>query len=300
MQTYLDFFIVNWHIILAITVVLMIVVGILIKKGRLESLDLFGIKINFNHNDTLQTSFNSHNIKDYNIKFTKTAQENISLLHITEGKVIDLVDHEFTHHVNYFIWDLQDYPLPAQQSYIIVLDKVGKSITIRAVKKSNLGEAQLTSITNLLSDYRRLTRYKYRTEKNYVLRAETIKNISKTHKDITHRIIKHYELFKEPTWDSKDASFQIFVTAYRELAEMVDDPLKIDEFLQKAEKALPSDKEFAYNVLAAHKALHEIEQLTYDLENSLISSEIADREIVLCLERSLQYIHKTLNLLFEN
>ncbi len=295
MQNYVDFFLANWYISIPISLIVVIIVGILIRKGRLESLEFFGVKINFDKDKKASAASRLYNLFSYDIKFTKIALDNISSLRINEDKVISLIDHEFTHHINYFLWDLQDYPLPVQQNYIIVLDKIDKSLTIRAVKSSTLNEAQLASINNLLADYRRLCRYKYRTNKDYILRREAIREILKAHHHVTKLLIKHYELYKEPSW--KGNSFLNVYYGYLESAEEVEDPLKIAEYKKKAENCLPTNKSFAYNIIAIDMALGEIRKSTIDLENEFISSNTADKEVVLSLERSLQYIHKTINLL---
>lgn len=261
----------------------------------MESLDFLGIKINFNSNDKILSSFHDNNLKNYDIQFTKTALNNISALGITEDKVINLIDSEFTHHVNYFRWDLQDYPLPVQQNFIVILDKTGKSLTIRAVKSSNLNEAQLASVNNLLADYRRLNRYKYRTIPNYVLRPEAIKDICSSHDSVIRLAYKHYSIFKEPKF--RNDHFWIAYLRFEELIGNSTDPFKIAEYKKRQEKGLPRNKAFSHNIIAAIKALYGIDKLLADLDNGFISSETADREIILSLERSLQYIHKTINLL---
>jgi len=299
MQSYIDFFVSYWYIILVLALVIVIALGILLKRGSLESLDLFGIKINFNSEEKILSKFPHLSLKDYAIQFTKTASDNISILGITEDKVLNLVENEFTHHVNYFKWDLQDYPLPVQQNYIVILDKNGKSLTIRAVKSSNLDEAQLISINNLLADYRRLSRYKYRTVLNYVLRPEIIKEIVSSHIGILRLLYKHYSLYKEPNFRSDH--FFIDYANYDDLIELVEDAAQIAEILKEKERLpLPSNKVFSHNVVTAFKTLRGIDKLTSDLENGLISSDVADREIVLSLESSLQYIHKTISLLLSN
>jgi len=295
MQPYVDFMIAHWYILLPIALVIVLILGILIKRGRLESLDLFGIKINFSNGEKILSPFRDNDLKKYQIQFTKTALGNLSTLGITEDKVIDLIDKEFTHHVNYFKWDLQDYPLPVQQNYIVVLDKTGKSLTIRAVKSSNLNEAQLASINNLLADYRRLSRYQYRTTPNYILRPEAIKEIYQSHRGVIQTLYKHYSLYKEPGFNSDH--FYVSYIGYEQIIGIVTDLSQLAEFQEKKEKSLPSDKVFAHNIIAAIKSLQSIEKLSVDQENGLISSEVADREIVLALETSLQYIHKTVNLL---
>lgn len=293
MQASIDFLVKFWMIVIPLALAVTLIVGFLVKKGRLESLDIFGIKISFNRDEKILSSVPDKGLRDHDIKFSKTAQGNISTLKLTEDKVIELIGSEFTHHVNYFKWDLQDYPLPVQQNYIVVLDKTGKSLTIRAVKSSNMDEAQLTSINNLLADYRRLSRYKYRTAQDYVMRPETIKAIKDSHIGVIKLLYKHYALYKEPGYDSD--AFWVAYLGYEMLIKQYPDSPKMPEILDHQDKVLPKDRVFAHNLISAVRALQGITPLLEDLDNGLITSVVADREIVLSLERSLQYIHKTVN-----
>jgi len=296
MQNYIDLFLANWFISLPILIILVTVFWVLIRKGYLESLDLFGLKLGFHPGKEVPRPPGVYNLAD-NIRFTKVALDNISALGISEDKVLQLVDHEFRGHMNYFLWDLQDYPLPVQQNYIVVLDKINQTLTIRAVKSSNFNEAALASINNLLADYRRLGRYKYRTAKNYILRPETVHEISKSHWEVIRRLTKHYRSYKEPAYQGGTNIVPAYLSL-EALMEKSQDPSEIAEYKSVLEEATPADKAFAFNLLSAGRALKDIDKLTTDLENGFVSDDIADREIVLALERSLQYIHKSINLLF--
>lgn len=296
MQPTIDFIFANWYILLPITILLIIVIGFLIKRGQLESLDIFGIKINFQTAPKGPVLSGERSLKNYGITFSKTAMENLSSLGMREDRIIFLIENEFKHHINYFYWDLQDYPLPIQQNYIVVLDKIGKSLTIRAVKPSDLNESQLASINNLLADYRRLTRYNYRTTSNYVLRPETIKEIMWSHSQLILRLVNHYTTYKEPHPDKKELTLDFLLT-YEYLKKNPENPDTVS-FLEST--PMPSNKAFTYNIIAATDSLSEVRKLHHDAENQFIQPDIADREIVLSLERSLQYIHKTINLLLED
>ncbi len=290
MQSYIDFFIANWFVILPIILILVVIIGLLVKKGHLESLDLFGIKINFQTANKSSTYSGERSLKKYTIRFTKTASDNLSSLKISEDKVISLIENEFKHHINYFLWDLQDYPLPVQQNFIVILDKIEKAITIKAIRPSDFNESQLASINNLLADYRRLTRYKYRTVSDYILRPETIREIIYSHQQLLFRLIKHYSTYEEPKFEGylgtdRFAHYNFFL-----------ENAQIPE-IAKLLETMPNNKTFTFNLAASFEALREIDKLIHDVENEFISSHSADREIVLSLERSLQYIHKTINLL---
>lgn len=303
MEQYINFVVAKWYIVIPALLVLVILVWFLINRGYLQSLDIFGLKLSFNSDSerlNKTKSFGRNKLKDYQIQFTKTALANIGSLGITEDKVIKLIEGEFIHHTNYFLWDLQDYPLPVQLNYIVVLDKVGKSLTIRAVKLSDFNKSELISISNLLADYRRLGRYKYRTEPNYILRPEAVKKIVHSHFELLNRLLRHYEIYKDTSFDGDGATNLVAgYLNYEFLIERVhDNPSKIEEFQIALEDMLPKDKGLAYNIISAAKAVGEIDDLLVDLENEFISSNVAAQEVVLSLERSLQYIHKSVNALF--
>ena len=88
----------------------------------MQGLEIFGVKLDFNSKNGGAKYFEqplvtTKSLKEYEIEFTQTAKNNISSLNITEDTVIQLVENEFTHHINYFLWDLLDYPLPVQLGY---------------------------------------------------------------------------------------------------------------------------------------------------------------------------------------
>lgn len=297
MENSLDFFLANWYLLLPVTLAIGWAVGILVKKGYLESLSLYGLKLIFSQSkkDPLPL-LPASTLKNQDVKFTKTALNNISALGITEDKVIYLIDREFMHHANYFLLDLYYYPLPIQQNCVVILDKTGGSLLVRAVKSSDLNDAQLISVNNLLADYRRLMRYKYRTAKDYVLRPEMIKEISKSHSQMLYSLIKHYIFYMEPSFQNSQL-IDVYLN-YEDMIERSADPSEAARYKRKAEESLPGNRIFAYSLINAAKALQEISNLAADMENGFISPDIADREIILSLERSLQYIHQSINLLF--
>lgn len=268
-------------------------------------MDIFGVKLDFkNTEDKLSstvkdTNFKNPSLKDYKIKFTETALSNISSLNITEDTVVQLVQREFTHHVNYFHWDLQDYPLPVQLNYIVVMDKIENSITFRAIKRADFNEVQLASINGLLATYRRLTRYEYRKNNNYILRPEVVESIADAHYEMIRRLLRHYEIFKGVELPGGHGSSGDFFQVALDLAMRNRRQSNDDRLRNLVEKSPKMIKGFAYNVFAATSALHEIDRIIADEKNRLISQDIADREIVVSLEGSLQHIHKMITSLFE-
>jgi hypothetical protein len=296
MQNSFDFFLAYWYVLLPAALIAAWAVWTLIKMGHLESLTLYGLKLIFNQGKKEQLPHYARSLKHQDVKFTKTALRNISALGITEDKVIYLIDREFMHHANYFLLDLYYYPLPIQQNYVVILDKTGGSLLVRGIKSADFNEAQLVSVNSLLAGYRRLIRYKYRTITDYVLRPEMIKEISKSHSQMIHALIRHYIFYKEPAFQNSQM-IDIYLN-YEEMIEKAMDPSEAARYKRKAEASLPGNRVFAYSLINAAKALKEINNLAVDVENGFILPDVADREIILSLERSLQYIHQAINLLF--
>ena len=181
---------------------------------------------------------------------------------------------------------------------MVILDKTGGSLLVRAVKSSDLNEEQLSSVNNLLSDYRRLIRYKYRTVKDYILRPEMIKEISKSHSQMIYSLIRHYIFYKEPSFKNNQL-IDVYLN-YEDMIARSKDPSEAIRYKKEAEESLPGNRIFAYSLINAAKALKEINNLAADVENGFILPDAADCEIILSLERSLQYIHQSINLLFTN
>lgn len=302
MQNYLDIIFTYWYIFLPLTIAILIVIWLLIRKGYLQEINILGMKLNFKRDFLDEGKYidnprkGSPALRDYEITFSKTALENVSALSITQEKVVRLVENEFTHHVNYFKWDLLDYPLPVQEGYIVVLDKVGSVVTFRGVKSADFNELELASLNDLLAIYRRLSRFEYRLNKKYILRPETVAMIVDQHKEILRRLIRHYEIFRRITLLGKEKFPKLFLEYLSEANKSTDVDSKMKEFVRKSS---PNSMGFGLNVVAAISALHSIDEIIANEENGLTSQDEADKEIVLCLERSLQYIHKMINTCME-
>lgn len=299
MQQYIDLIIKFWFIFLPLIIAIIIIATLLIRKGYLQEINIFGFKFDFRKDEINKKKLsasqikNSPSLRDYKVFFTDTALEHVSALKLTQETIISLVESEFTHHINYFKWDLSDYPLPVKAGYIIVLDKVEDTVTFRAVKRADINELELASVNDLLSLYRRLSRFEYRLSKNYILRPETVNAIIDQHKEVIKRLIRHYELFKKVVLPEKE-KFPALYLKY--LSGSTDLDTKTIIGLEK----LPlRTKGFGHNVVASISALYDIEELITNEENGLISQNEADKEVVFCLERSLQYIHKMINACLE-
>ena len=294
-----------WFIFLPLSILILITIWLLIRSGYLQEINLFGMKLDFKRDKKGKAIYinnpqkDNPTLSDYNVKFHQTALENVSSLGITQEAVISLVESEFTHHVSYFKWDLLDYPLPVQKGYIVILDKVGNAVTFRAIKQAEYNELELASVNDLLSIYRRLTRFDYRTKKNFIIRAETINIIVNEHKEMIRRLIRHYEIFKGISLPGKE-KFPIQLAEYLSESGGINNPQSKDKKSRAFTEKLPSNsKGFAHNITAALSALLDIDKIVIDEQNMLISHDEADKETIVCLERSLQYIHKTINTCLE-
>lgn len=302
MQDYLNFILEYWYIFLPLVIVIIIAGWYLVRKGYLHEIDLFGLKLNFNGELSDGSKYidnprvKSPKLRDYEIKFSQTALENISFLRITQELVIKLVESEFTHHVNYFKWDLLDYPLPVQDGYIVVLDKVGRVVTFRSVKRADFNELELASLNDILSIYRRLSRFEYRLDKNFILRSEMVFVIAEQHEEVIRRLIRHHEIFRQISLPGKEKFPSMFLSYLSDSAKSVESESRLKEFERKIP---PTSKGFGLNVVSSISALQSIDEIITNEENGLISQKEADKEVVLCLERSLQYIHKMINVCLE-
>lgn len=298
MQDYLNVVLEYWYVFLPAVVTILIIAWYLVRKGYLHEIDFFGLKLNFKRELPDGSKYidnprvKSPKLRDYEIKFSKTALENITLLRITQELVIRLVESEFTHHVNYFKWDLLDYPLPVQDGYIVILDKVGSIVTFRSVKHADFNELELASLNDILSIYRRLSRFEYRLGKNYILRSETVFAIAEQHEEVIRRLIRHYEIFRHISLPGKEKFPVLFLSYLSETNNSVEGGSRFKEFERKVS---PNSKGFGLNVVSSISALQSIDEIITNEENGLISQNEADKEVVLCLERSLQYIHKMIN-----
>ncbi len=299
MQDYINTLIKYWYIFLPLITAIIIVIWILVRKGYLHEMNLFGLKFEFKRALSDETKGldkslkSSPSLRDYEISFTDMALENISNLRITQETVIRLVESEFTHHVNYFKWDLLDYPLPVQAGYIIVLDKTGGKVNFRGIKRADLNELELASLNDLLAIYRRLSRFEYRLNKDHILRLESVEAIVDQHKEVIRRLIRHYEIFKHISLPEKEKFPTLFLKYLSGSSEL---DKKTKDSIQKFST---NTKGFGHNVVASISALYDIDELIANQENGLMSQAEVDKETVLCLERSLQYIHKMINACLE-
>src|ERR1700730_7982904 len=95
----------------------------------------------------------ARSVRDYTCTFTEECKRCMEALSLDEEQALSLIQAEFVSHVNYFRFDLEDYPMPTRQDYIVYLDKVGGRIEFRRVVASTHDQAQLASWNDLLALY---------------------------------------------------------------------------------------------------------------------------------------------------
>lgn len=241
----------------------------------------------------------SPNISSYQVYFSDEALIDIKSLGLTTEKVVDLVEKEFVNHLNYFRYDFQDYPLPVRGNYLVVLDKINKKISFLAVKHASWGELELVSWNSILGLYRRVSRYQYRVDPNYTFSRDAVKKITSDHNEIFIRVIRHIGVFKGVR-DFAESPLGTII-ALRGLLQLELEEFgivrSIDDLAEKYQfhflnTPFEDVKAIFPYILFAMIPHEEVYQILDDVENQVISQETGNTEIVLCLERSLQYIHK--------
>jgi hypothetical protein len=128
--------------------------------------------------------------------------------------------------------------------------------------------------------------------KNIVLRPETVFAIAEQHEEVIRRLIRHNEIFKQVSLPGKEKFPVLFLEYLSEANKSAEDEKRMKEFERKLS---PASKGFGLNVISSIAALRSIDEIITNEENGLLSQEESDKEVVLCLERSLQYIHKMIN-----
>ncbi|MFZ5858070.1 MAG: hypothetical protein ACOYZ6_14675 [Chloroflexota bacterium] len=314
MKDVIDTIINYWYVFAPLLVLVIVAITILIRKGYLRHINIFGIELDFKsvnegeknkkkeiknkkkvdsadyYQDAKPTKRKT-SFDEYKKTFTNAAAEDLRTYRLTEAEVLELVKGEFVNHLNYFYYDLQEYPLPVQKGFLIVLDKSNGKIVIRAIKQASRNEMELASWSAILGLYRKASRYQYRTERNYVFRRETIEYIVDEHFEILKRIARHLGVFKKVKKAEKRPTD--FVVILNNLLDLELSKELSEEMLAEYQNSFPIEiKQLLFYISSSLISLKEAMKTVADLENGLIPQREGDAEIVLSLERSLQYIHK--------
>lgn len=227
----------------------------------------------------------STNLRDYVCVFTEECKRDALILGLSEDTIINLVQGEFRSHLNYFRFDIEDYPLPVKTNHIIYLDKNGQRIDFKRVISCTKNEAKLASWNDILALYRRATRLAYREEPQRLLFVKgMIRRVADLHLDMKTRIEKHYKEF-----DRIEVHPGIRqVTKWQQSGVVSEKQLEED----KPGKSSNKDNEIAFHLLQSESACQEVYNIIESLDNGDITDNTAISLIVTAFERSLQHIHK--------
>jgi hypothetical protein len=245
----------------------------------------------------------------YTRLFTNSALSDIQELDLAQEEVADFIQAEFLSDPSYFEYDILDYPLPIQKEYIAVLDKVGNNLTVRAVKRVTWTELELESWSSVLGLYRRATRHKYRTNPDYILTPEVVRRIRSDHFDIMERILLHSVQYNDVGFDKPGKQEDIgscISNTDTHLPHVLDmlrserrDRLhdRLSELVRRFGSRFPDGyKHVVFIITSAILALQFIPDLVSDMDNRMITEKKGNSEIVVAFERSLQHLHKIVQL----
>jgi hypothetical protein len=237
----------------------------------------------------LEPNFSSRRLDDYDLKFSEECRANMRSLGLGEADVIKLVDYEFRNHVNYFLYDLEDYMLPVRSGFLVFMDKTNTRIAFRGVRSCTKSEAMLASWNDVLAAYRRASRLAYRGPGNALL-VLTNKAMLPTalglHGEIDLRLRKHFSTYLD---------LEIMAAEAIGEPELADLQEKLRAMASRRPDRLPIAREVALHLRASRDALREAKTVAADLENSFIAEDRAVASIVTALELSLQHLHKVLS-----
>jgi predicted MPP superfamily phosphohydrolase len=215
----------------------------------------------------------SRKVTDYTHVFTDPCRKDMKSLKMEESGVLDLVQNEFRSHVNYFLFDLEDYPLPVKGNYIIYLDKVGQRIEFRKIIPCTADQAKLAAWNDILTLYRRATRMAYREDPSAILLIKgTAKRAIDLNFELLKRLMKYYE------------DYELVVA----LAIVGGRKPKTD-----ARKKFEVDPEqVAFRIRSAGQSCSEASTALRSLESGDITPQRGVGLVVISLEQSLQHIHQ--------
>jgi len=210
----------------------------------------------------------SRSVRNYACAFTEECRLSMKMLGLDQERVLDLIDAEFVSHVNYFRFDLEDYPMPTREDYIIYLDKVGERIEFRRVAASTHDQAQLASWNDILSLYRQATRMVYREEPSkLILENGMVSRVARLHLDLRERIRKHFQRFEN---------------------------ISIIGILNDLEQTSERARGIAFHYYESDNATDEAYEVIESMDLGDISQERAVSTLTSSFERSLQHLHKLL------
>jgi hypothetical protein len=219
---------------------------------------------------TSQT-FTSRDIAQYKCSMTQICRNNLVNLKLSKSDLLSLVQAEFDSHVNYFIFDLEHYPLPLGTRYIVYLHKVQDRIQFEQVIRATHNQIQLARWNDLLTLYRRATRLDYRLDP---MRLTLVNGVAERACALQHelgrRMLKYYTEFEHL-------------------------PLKTGlrkKGLNKRHRLSVKLDEVLAHLRASHASLIEVGEVAEAINLGDISAERAVGLMAASLETSLQHLHK--------
>jgi hypothetical protein len=214
----------------------------------------------------------SRAITDYTLVFTEPCRKDMESLNIDELGLLGLVQNEFRSHVNYFLFDLEDYPLPVKGNFIIYLDKVGKRIEFRKIIPCTADQAKLAAWNDILTLYRRATRMAYREDPSAVLHIKgTAERAINLNFELVKRLRKYYVDY-EPVVGP--------LVIFRQPDASVPRNLAVDP------------DQVAFRVHSATQSCTEALTALKSLERGDITPQKGVSLVITLLEQSLQHIHQ--------
>ena len=210
-------------------------------------------------------------MRDLDVQFTDQARDEAAAQGLDRQDVLDLVESEFRSHANYFRFDLENYPLPLRSTYIVYISKVGLRLEIARFLACTRDQATLASWSDILTAYRRATRFAYRRNPHALLRSPgMLERTLSLHNEMRHRIVRHYGTFDALGLD-----------------------LTVQGALEMMEDGTP-EANIQYHLDESLRADAEARDVAESMElGDILADEGLSLEVI-ALERSLQHIHKIL------
>jgi len=227
-------------------------------------------------------------VRKYEIHFSKELHNDISNLEITKNQLLDLVNNEFKNHINYFRFDLEDYAMPLRSTFILYLDKIGGSLTLRRLAPCTRNEAKLTSWNDILALYRRATRMAYREEPAKILLVKGMfERVANLHREMRRRLEKHLQQFGDFTGSPliSDANESLKEQNHQRSAE----PTSAANAEGQRNRA---EDQIRFHLIGSHRSLEEAWEIIRDMDTGDVIEERAVGPLVASLEQSLQHLHK--------
>jgi hypothetical protein len=210
-------------------------------------------------------------ISHYKCSLTQVCRQNLSRLRVSESELLSLVQAEFASHVNYFLFDLEHYPLPLGTRFIVYLHKVQDHITFEQLVPATHNQIQLARWNDLLALYRRATRLNYRQDPTKLAFLDGVaQRACALHEELVKRMMKYYLEFEGLPKEAHRAK----------------------KGGNKRNRQRADPKEVYAHLGASRASLQEAMEVEESIKLGDISAERAVGLIAASLETSLQHIHK--------